>query len=559
MLTQLSIRDYAIVDALEIDFEPGMTVITGETGAGKSIILGALGLTLGDRADKTVVRNGAKRSDVSACFELGDDRQARAWLLDHDLVTDGEQPATCLLRRVVNGDGGSRAYINGTPVTLGNLTELGDMLMDIHSQHEHQSLLRKATHQRLLDEFGADPQTLRHTRDYWQQWQHNQDLIRHLSEESQELTAQMQLISYQVAELDEVAPEEGECQALELEFQRLDNADNTQVTLQQVLTLCQDDENFNVRQAIGQAQTLLDSMSTHGLRLDNVRELLDTAAIQIEEAAGEIQDQLDLVESNPERLEWVNGRLATLHRVARKHKVKPAELPALHQSLRQKCDQFQNSDLKLDRLERQDRELRVLYGDVAGQLSRQRNLAAKKLAAEINRQLADLGMADARLEVKLTTTAGDEPSAHGLESVEFMISTNPGQPAKPLAKIASGGELSRVSLAIQVVTARTSRTPTLVFDEVDVGIGGGVARSVGKLLRHLGEHAQVLCVTHQAQVASQGHQHLVVRKKTTGKATRTTLARLSDEEKIKEIARMLGGEQYSDESLAHAEQMVANE
>lgn len=558
MLNQLTIRDYAIVDTLDLDLDQGMTVITGETGAGKSIILGALGLTLGDRADKGVVRSGCKRADISARFDLTGHAAALKWLKDHDLVDDDGHNDNCLVRRVVPVDGSSRAYINGVPVTLGNLSELGEVLMDIHSQHEHHSLLRKATHQQLLDEFGVDPGLLADMRKHWSNWQHNRHLMKHLTEESEEREAQRQLVSYQVEELDELAPEEDEFDKLEQEFQRLSNADSSVATLQQVLTLCQDDEAYNISQAINQARTLLQSMPPSGLKLDNTTELLNTAAIQVEEAANDLQQQLDRIEINPERQQWVDERLADLHRVARKHKVKPEQLHDLHQELNEQLQQLEHSDLQLEKLQQQDRELRNLYTDVASQVSKRRVQAARKLATSINKQLALLGMNEARLEVKITGTQAKDPSAHGLETTEFLVNTNPGQSPRALAKIASGGELSRISLAIQVITAQTSRTPTLVFDEVDVGIGGGVARAVGKLLRQLSEHTQILCVTHQAQVASQGRHHLVVQKKTSGKTTRTTITRLNDQEKVKEIARMLGGDQYTDESLAHAEQMVAS-
>lgn len=558
MLSQLTIRDYAIVDSLDLDFQNGMTVITGETGAGKSIILGALGLTLGDRADKSVVSNGCQRADISAQFNLTGNMAAQHWLHKHDLVEPDSAPEHCLVRRVVPADGSSRAYINGIPVTLGNLGQLGELLMDIHSQHEHHSLLRKATHQQLLDEFAVDRSLLSELQGIWQKWQHNQHLMKQLSEQAEELDAQSQLVSYQVEELDELAPEGGEFDRLEQEFQRLSNADSSMATLRQVLTLCQDDETYNIGQAIGQASILLQAMAPSGLKLENVLDLLNTAAIQVDEAVNELQEHLDRIEINPERLEWVNNRIAELHRVARKHKVKPERLCKLHEDLKANLQSLQNSDLQLEKLQEQDSELRNLYGDIASQVSKQRSLAAKKLATQINKQLMSLEMTDARLKIALTPVPASNPTSHGLESVEFLVRTNPGQPARALAKIASGGELSRISLAIQVITAQTSKTPTLVFDEVDVGIGGGVAKSVGKLLRQLASHTQILCVTHQAQVASQGQHHMLVRKQTSGKSTSTTITKLTDKEKVLEVARMLGGEEYTDESLAHAEQMVAS-
>ncbi len=558
MLSQLTIRNYAIVDALDMDFKAGMSVITGETGAGKSIILGALGLTLGDRADKSVLRSGSKRTEICTEFDLSKNPQARKWLRSHDLLDPGEQSETCLLRRLINEDGRSKAYINGSPVTLGNLAEFGDMLIDIHSQHEHQSLLRRATHQRLLDEFGVNADLLTEVHNCWQAWAQNQQLIESLSNESEEFHAQIKLVGYQVTELDELAPQAGESDKLEKEFQRLDNAENNLAALHLALKMCRDDESHNITQAISKAHALLLCLPDKDSRITSILELLDTAAIQIDEAASELQQTLEGVEINPQRLEWVNQRLAELHQVARKHKVKPTELYRLHQEMIQQLKTYQNSDHELEQLQLQDIELRNQYAESAARLSQQRSRSAKKLSSLIDKQLAELGMADASLEIKLSPTTVADPSASGMESVEFLISTNPGQLPKPLVKIASGGELSRISLAIQVITAKTSNTPTLVFDEIDVGIGGGIAKVVGKLLRELADHTQILCVTHQAQVASQGHNHYFVSKQSTGKTTNTAIAELDGGQKVKEVARMLGGEEYTNESLAHAEQMVAS-
>ncbi len=557
MLSQLTIRNYAIVDLLEIDFKAGMSVITGETGAGKSIILGALGLTLGDRADKNVVRAGTDKTEISAEFAIDRYPAVQHWLRDNDLSDPGTTDS-CLLRRVVGADGRSKAYINGRPVILNHLTELGEMLMDIHSQHEHQSLLQRATHQRLLDEYGVESKLLAELQKVWKQWHGNQQQIKQLSSQSHELTAQMQLIGYQVVELNELALQDGELAALAEEFQLLNNADTTIGTLQQVLSLCQGEEDGNISQQLNHAVALLQALPHKSATVSSVLELLSNALIQIDEGGTELQRSLDQIEINPERLEAVNQRLADIHRMARKHKSSPEELLALHLELQQQYARFENSDAALEQLQQQAKELRKRYQGLASELSEQRKKAAKTLSAKINKQLKTLGMPDAKLEIALTPWRSDELSAQGLESVEFLVSTNPGQPALPLIKIASGGELSRISLAIQVITAQTSHTPTLVFDEVDVGIGGGIAIEVGRLLHQLGKHTQILCVTHQAQVASQGHQHFYVSKKTSGKSTTSTITELTGKEKVREIARMLGGEVYTEESLAHAEQLVAN-
>ncbi|MES3008384.1 MAG: DNA repair protein RecN [Pseudomonadota bacterium] len=565
MLTQLSIRHYAIVDHLEIDFRRGMSVITGETGAGKSIMLGALGLTLGDRADKGVISSGATRADITAHFDTSDQPMARAWLQDNELLAD-EEPQVCLLRRVVSDDGRSKAWVNGFPVTLQVLKTIGEMLIDIHSQHEHQSLLNRSTHLRLLDEFSGDNALTDDVRRVSREWKKNRERLEALSQQSEESSAQVQLIRYQIGELDELALEAGELESLEEEYRTLNSADSSLATARQLLDLCSENDEFTVQGALNQALALLQELGAKTHALDPVTELLNTASIQIEEAVAELRHGIDHFEANPLRLEAINQRLADIQQIARKHRVKPEEIAPLHAQLQAQLAAWEHNDEDLDTLQQQDALLLQQYRQFAERLSAQRRKAATELAQQINLQIAELGMSSARLTVALSPTESQTPSAHGQESVEFLVSTNPGQEPRPLIRIASGGELSRISLAIQVITAQTSATPTLVFDEVDVGIGGSVARSVGRLLRQLGERGQVLCVTHQAQVASQGHQHLFVSKliqNTDGQAatTGTQIRELSRAEKVREIARMLGGEStnqgFTPESLAHAEEMLS--
>ncbi len=565
MLTQLSIRHYAIVDHLEIDFRQGMTVITGETGAGKSIMLGALGLTLGDRADKGVISTGATRADITAYFDTSDQPMARSWLQDNELLAEDE-PHICLLRRVVSDDGRSKAWVNGFPVTLQVLKTIGEMLIDIHSQHEHQSLLNRSTHLRLLDEFIGDHALTDDVRRVSREWKKNRERLETLSQQSEESSAQVQLIRYQIGELEELALEGGEIEALEEEYRTLNSADSSLATAQQLLDLCSENDEFTVQGSLNQALALLQELSAKTGALDPVAELLSTASIQIEEAVAELRHGIDHFEANPLRLEAINQRLADIQQIARKHRIKPDELTELHASLQQQLTIWEHSDEDLDTLRQQGEKLHKHYRQLVERLSARRRTAATELAKQINLQIAELGMSSARLSIELSPGESHTPAPHGQESVEFLVSTNPGQEPRALIRIASGGELSRISLAIQVITAQTSSTPTLVFDEVDVGIGGSVARAVGRLLRQLGERGQVLCVTHQAQVASQGHQHLFVSKlvqEAGGRVTTTgtQIRELPHEEKIKEIARMLGGESdkqgLTPESLAHAEEMLS--
>jgi len=554
MLRQLSIKNYATVDSLNIEFQAGMSVITGETGAGKSIILGALGLTLGDRADKTIVRSGASKADICAEFDTAKIRDACAWLEEHDLDEDS---GVCLLRRVVGSDGRTKGYINGSPVTMANLQELGEMLIDIHSQHEHQSLLHRSTHQRLLDEFSVKADVLDALHENFKQWQQNFQRMELLRNRSEEHSAQTQLLAYQLTELDEMAIGANEVEELEAEFKILNNADESLASVQAALALCSDNDEQNLSAMLNQTLALLAELPETEARINNIRSLLETATIQIEEAVDDLRAFNDEFEADPLRLDQVNSRLAALHTLARKHKVKPIELTRIAAELRQQLGDFENSDEELAKLEKKDVELRKHYVSLANDVSAQRQAGAKKLAQKVNAQLKHLGMPNATLEVKLGKVDAKQPTLNGNEWVEFLVSTNPGQEPKPLIKIASGGELSRISLAIQVITAQTSHTPTLVFDEVDVGIGGGVARTVGELMRALGKTTQILCVTHQAQVAGQGHHHFFVSKSSDKKSTLTKIVTLADKEKVREVARMLGGEELSEESLAHAEQMVA--
>lgn len=556
MLSQLSIRNYATVDALEIDFQAGMSVITGETGAGKSIMLGALGLTLGDRADKTIVRPGSNKAEICAEFDISNIPGASSWLEENDLEEDSQ---SCILRRLVGSDGRSKAYINGSPVTLANLKTLGEMLLDIHSQHEHQSLLNRSTHQRLLDDYGVKPKLISDLESTWRQWHKNFQAIEKLSNQSEEDSAQFQLLSYQLTELDELGIADDEAATLESEFKSLNHADETIGAVRQSLNLASESEDQNASSALHQSLAALQELQEKDARITGIISLLEAATIQLDEAVADLRSFADEFEANPQRLEQVNARLSLLHGVARKHKVKPAGLGELISDLRNQLSLLENSEEELEKLQANDQMLRDQYQQLAKEVSSQRSKASKTLAKKVNEQLKKLGMPHARLEISLSKNSDKyKPSINGLETVEFLVSTNPGQPAKPLIKIASGGELSRISLAIQVLTAQTSLTPSLVFDEVDVGIGGGVAKVVGELLRQLAESTQILCVTHQAQVAGQGHHHFFVSKSSEKNSTLTRITALGTDEIVKEVARMLGGEEFSAESLAHAQQMVAN-
>jgi len=556
MLSHLSIKNYATVELLEIEFQPGMSVITGETGAGKSIILGALGFTLGDRADKSIVRPGASRADIVAEFSISDIKSAQSWLADNDLILESN-PHQCMLRRIVNHDGRSRGYINGSLVTLTNLKDLGDTLMDIHGQHEHHSLLQRATHQRLLDDFGVDQKLRSNLLSTWKQWQTNHQKLTALRNQTSESTAQSQLLAYQLSEIEELNVKDDELEQLNAEFKALSHADETLSVLRGALEECDGDEQ-SLANSISQITQRLRSLTANAEALRPAIALLEAAEIQLSEAVNELLSFSEGFQADPERLETVNRRLGALHDLARKHKVPASELGQLIMDLRDQLSRFEDFDAELEQLQANDGLLREQHFKLATEMSKQRRLAAKQLEKAVNTELKHLGMLHAEMIVTLAASAGDVPSHQGHESVEFLVSTNPGQVAKPLIKVASGGELSRISLAIQVITAQVSETPSLVFDEVDVGIGGGVAKVVGKMLRQLGKNTQIICVTHQPQVAGQGHHHFYVSKSAHLDSTVTSVLELKDDQIVREIARMLAGKEFSEESLAHAQQLVAN-
>lgn len=556
MLSQITISNYAIVDRLEIELHNGMTVITGETGAGKSIMLDALGLALGDRADKDVIRDGADRTDISASFLIGNHPEARTWLQNHDFPGAGHEE--CILRRVVLRDGPSRAYINGQPTTVNELRELGDMLIDIHSQHEHQSLLKQATHQRLLDEYCGHTKLAGSVRDIALRWRALQQELDELSSQARENNAQIDLLGYQIKELDELGLEPGELEALEEEQKSLSHAEASLTVIRQVLDICRDNEEHNIEQALHQAQSLLQDMPYADTHAEAALDMLSNALIQVEEAGSELARSADHVELDPSRLQEVDQRLSSIHLLARKHRVAPAHLTDRHQDLRSQLAQLAKSDIKQEALREELNALQEEYCSLADRLSKLRQEGARKLEQEINSQLDKLGMNGANFLLDLRSEPSDKPSPGGFEHCEFLVSTNPGQAPKAMIKVASGGELSRISLAIQVVTAQTSTIPTLVFDEVDVGIGGGVARTVGELLRTLGARGQILCVTHQPQVASQSHHHLFVSKTSDQAGTQTSIRVLDKQERVEEVARMLGGDKLSDQSVAHAQQLMVS-
>ncbi len=550
MLTQLHISDFTLVDHLDLELNPGLTTITGETGAGKSIMLDALGLALGDKTDADKVRTGSDKTEIHATFDIGDLPTAQRWLTDQDLRIDDD----CILRRVVTAEGRSRAYINGSSVPLQQLRTIGEMLVDIHSQHEHQSLLKQSTHKRLLDESAKLKALAQSVKATYQTWNETSEKLRAIQNQSDEINARFQLLSYQVNELNLLSLQDGELEQLETKQKTLAHIETTQQSCAHVMEICSADD-AGVLDNLSKALYLISELPEKSEIILSAEGLLENAVIQVQEAQSELERFMDNQGVDPCDLPEIEQRLSQIYDVSRKHKIPPTELTALHQSLTNELTGLQSGDAQITLLQDLAEQQRMEYQNLADTLTLKRAKAVESLQKSVNSQLKKLAMEHASFTVKLIP-CDNGPTKDGNETVEFLISTHPGQDPKPLIKVASGGELSRVSLAIQVVTAQTSATPTLVFDEVDVGIGGPTGDVVGMMLRELGHNAQVICVTHLAQVASKGDQHLKMCKFIDKSSVSSSVNYLQKQEKVTEIARMMGGDVSSKQSLAHAKEMI---
>lgn len=549
MLKHLAIRHFATVELLELELASGLTVITGETGAGKSVLIDALALALGWRGDSDQVRPGCERAEFSADFTLDNNPAASAWLVEHAMDDEG----ACQLRRVLGVDGRSRAWINGRACTLQEVRQLADLLVSIHSQHEHQLLLQRDHQRRLLDSFAGAESLVAEVGAAWRDWQEARKTHLDALAEAASRNEREELLRFQLEELDGLALDEGELAALEAEQKRLAHADQLIHLCQQALTLLHEADEGAASDLLGRGLQLMQDACRQDHKLDTVMEGIDSARLQLEAAVGDLRHYLDRLEQDPERLMQVEQRLDAIYSLARKQRVQPENLCAHHAQLRQSTSQLADLDQRLAQLEAAEHAARETYQQLAESLSRCRREQAGTFTGSILRHLQQLGMAGARLEVLLERTP---PSAAGLEQAEFQFTANPGLPLKPLSKVASGGELSRVSLAIQVASAERLTLPCLVFDEVDVGVGGAIAEAVGQLLRQLGQRAQVLCITHQPQVASLGHHHWQVHKQAEADITTTRILPLAQPARIEEIARMLGGAELTTATRKHAKEML---
>lgn len=552
MLTQLTISNFAIVRELDIDFQPGMTAITGETGAGKSIAIDALGLCLGSRTDVEMVRRGATRADLCARFSLKDTPAAQRWLEENHLEEAGE----CLLRRVITSDGRSRGFINGTAVPVSQLRELGQHLIQIHGQHAHQLLLKAEHQKRLLDGYGHQHALMQQMASRYHTWHQScRDLAQH-QQQAQDRAARSELLTYQLKELNEFAPLDGEFERIDEEYKRLANSGQLLSTSQRALDILAEGEESNIQSQLYSVRHLMEELVAMDNKLANTLGLLEEATIQISEAYDELRHYCDKLDLDPNRLYELEMRISKQISLARKHQVTPTELPAYHQRL---LDELQQLDEQTDSQEALQQAVALHHQqalEVARTLHDHRLLQAEELSALVTQSMHTLAMPHGQFKIDVAFNENSLTES-GADRIDFLVTTNPGQPLQPLAKVVSGGELSRIALAIQVITARKMETPALIFDEVDVGISGPTAAVVGQLLRQLGESTQVMCVTHLPQVAGCGHRHFYVSKSTDGEMTETHMQALDKRARLQELARLLGGSAVTRNTLANAKELLA--
>ncbi|MCG3884701.1 DNA repair protein RecN [Photobacterium leiognathi] len=552
MLAHMTISNFAIVKTLQFELKPGMTTITGETGAGKSIAIDALGLCLGDRAEASMVRPNEDKAEISAAFSLANNQAARRWLEDNDLM-DGEE---CILRRVITKEGRSRGFINGSPVPASQQKALGQLLINIHGQHAHQQLMRPDYQQQMLDQYAGHHMLLDKTRGTYQRWRQAHNELKRLTQSREENEAQKQLLQYQVKELDELALGEEEFAEIEEEHKRLSNSGELAVASQTALSALYDGDDGNALQLLQMACQQVCNLGEYDNNLNAIPQMLEEAIIQVQEASQELRSYLDNLDMDPHRLIYLEERLSKIMSMARKHYVMPNELYQKHQDLLKELENLDCSDERLEEMAENVEALRQKCLLAAEKLSKSRQRYAKELDQKISESMHTLSMEHGEFSINITSDPDRMLSPIGYDSINFLVSTNPGQPLQPLGKVASGGELSRISLAIQVITAQKVETPSLIFDEVDVGISGPTAAIVGKMLRTLGESTQVMCVTHLPQVAGCGHQQMFVAKKTSEGQTETNMRPLTEDDRVAELARLLGGSEITERTLANAKELL---
>lgn len=553
MLSSIQVRNFAIIDQVEVEFSPGLTVLTGETGAGKSILVDAMGLVLGERGGAGLVRSDAKRAEFTAEFDLADLPEAREWLEEQMLDLDSE----CILRRVISADGRSRAFINGNSVPLQSLKSLGEMLLDIHGQHFHQSLGRRDVQRDLLDYFGGLVDVAVATANAFSDWRELADKLAALDTANEDRQARMEFLRFQIGEMDALDLQPGEFESLSVERSKHQNSGRLAEGVTSALQILYDNDPTNAQSMLAEASHAIDALSAVDEALTPIATILQEATIQVSEAADALRRYGDALDADPERQNQVEERLDAITTIARKHRIEPDGIDALHADLQNQFDDLEHAEERGAELRESVAATEDIYRQSARRLSAGRKKAASRFARDVTAAMADLGMPGGVFEIDLKTRDIDDPRPWGMDNIEFLISANPGQTPMPLSKVASGGELSRMSLAIQVIASDGSSIPTMVFDEVDSGVGGGIAEMVGHRLRDLGQTRQVFCVTHLPQVASLGNNHFRIMKLSDGQSTRTGITRLGNDERIEEIARMLGGVEITQRTRDHAAEMLA--
>jgi DNA repair protein RecN (Recombination protein N) len=552
MLVHIDIHNFVLVDSLSLNFSSGLQVLTGETGAGKSIWVDAIALALGGRADAGVVRHGQSRCDITVGFDLRRIPTAQAWLHEHQMDSEG---AECLIRRVIQTEGPSRSTINGVPCPLHLVREFSELVLTIHGQHQQQDLLKSDGQQQQLDQFGKHQLLLQKTQQYYQQWQSLSTKIQTLSAQLSNRQSELELLRYQVSELEQLGLKADEWRTLSESHKQFHHAAQWRQQLQQALTLVMEDDAHAALNQIYRATHLVQAIKIEHPQLLAIARLLNEAAINLQEAGNELRDYSDHLNIDPEKFAEIERRLDLIHQLARKHRTSPESLLQIHQELLAKISTLENAETELNELVIQQADIVKQYAVIAAQLSASRSKAAQLLSTQVTEWMQQLGMQGGRFQIALENMT-ETIHPLGQERIRFLVSTNPGQNFQPLQKIASGGEISRLHLALQVITAQKEQTPTLIFDEVDVGIGGQTAAIVGKLLRQLGEKTQVLCITHLPQVAAYGHHHFKVSKVIDKKITRSIIEPLDASGRTHELARMLGGENITQQTLSHASEML---
>jgi DNA repair protein RecN (Recombination protein N) len=552
MIKALSIRNLAVVEDIEVVFDMGMTSLTGETGAGKSMLVDALSLVLGDRADSKMVRQGSDRAEIAASFDIENNLALQQWLIAEELDDDGQ----CELRRTINKEGRSRAYINGRSVQLTQLREISIRSIDIHGQHAHQSLIRSETQRDLLDTVAGTQSLLTELATQYQQLKATQQQLDAIKQQSQDQTARHDLLDYQVAELQALNLSQDYVEKLIKEHQQRNNASQLIETAQSAQHQLFDQEQGAAYSLISQALNEITLHQDIEPQFANLIETLNSTVIQLDEVSNELRHYLDTTNNDPQRLQQVETEIATLHDQARKHHIEIEQLPAYFEQLQQELNTLANVEVHTEELQQKLGQQMTACQELCEKISKKRNQTAKPLSKKISESIQELAMPSGKIEFIVSPMANDSFNETGSDHIQLLVTTNPGQPAGELGKVASGGELARISLAIQVVTASSRSVPTLVFDEVDVGIGGGIAEIVGNHLRKLAENRQVICITHLPQVAAQAHQQLQVSKTNMKDSTHIEIITLSNKQRVKEIARMLGGVTITEKTRLHAEEML---